>query len=121
MSQENVEIIRTLLALWNTGDRPSQDLSDYFRPEIELDSPFASVAGEPYRGYSGIEQWMRDIDEQFASSGTTSLSSPMQACTTAAKASERLWSSSLEDLRTSDSSSMRSSLTVTRSSPTTRR
>ena len=35
-------------------------------PAIELRSPFSSVAGEPYRGYEGIEQWARDIDEQFS-------------------------------------------------------
>ena len=33
---------------------------------FELDSPFSSVVGEPYRGYAGIEPWARDLDEQFA-------------------------------------------------------
>jgi hypothetical protein len=28
-------------------------------------SPFSSVAGEPYRGYVGMERWVTDLDEQF--------------------------------------------------------
>jgi len=31
-----------------------------------VETPLSSVSGEPYRGYAGIEQWLRDIDEQFA-------------------------------------------------------
>ena len=38
----------------------------YFDPAIELESPLSSVVGEPYRGYAGMEQWRRDVDEQFA-------------------------------------------------------
>jgi hypothetical protein len=51
MSQRNLEAVRALLAGWNA---------------VELESPFSSVVGEPYRGYAGIEQWMHDLDEQFA-------------------------------------------------------
>jgi ketosteroid isomerase-like protein len=66
MSQQNVERVREMHALWNTGERRLQDLSAYMRPDVELDSPFSSVAGKPYRGYGGIEQWVGDIDQQFA-------------------------------------------------------
>jgi ketosteroid isomerase-like protein len=49
---------------WNAGDHsvPRDDLD----PDVELESPLSSVAGEPYRGHAGIEQWIRDLDEQFA-------------------------------------------------------
>jgi hypothetical protein len=41
-------------------------MAELFDPELELEGPLASVVGEPYRGYTGIEQWVRDIDEQFS-------------------------------------------------------
>ena len=64
MSQGNVEIVRALFDGWNVGDRP--DPAQYCDPAVELESPFSSLNGEPYRGYAGMKQWMRDIDEQFS-------------------------------------------------------
>jgi hypothetical protein len=64
MSQQNIDLTRALHAGWNGGERI--DPAAYCDPAIELESPFSSVVGEPYRGYAGIEQWMRDVDEQFA-------------------------------------------------------
>jgi ketosteroid isomerase-like protein len=64
MSQENVEIVRALVDHWNAGVRSV--LTEYLDPAVELESPLSSVSGEPYRGHSGIEQWVRDVDEQFA-------------------------------------------------------
>ena len=51
---------------WNAGEHGSAAFPDYFDPAIELESPFSSIRGEPYRGYAGIEEWVRDQDEQFA-------------------------------------------------------
>jgi ketosteroid isomerase-like protein len=64
MSQQNVDLTRALYARWNSGERP--DPAEYCDPAVELDSPFSSVTGEPYRGHAGVEQWMRDVDEQFS-------------------------------------------------------
>jgi ketosteroid isomerase-like protein len=64
MSQQNIDLTRALYARWNSGDRP--DPAEYCDPAVELDSPFSSVVGEPYRGHAGVEQWMRDVDEQFS-------------------------------------------------------
>jgi ketosteroid isomerase-like protein len=64
MSQQNIDLTRALYARWNSGDRP--DPAEYCDPAVELNSPFASVVGEPYRGHPGVEQWMRDVDEQFS-------------------------------------------------------
>lgn len=64
MSQQNIELTRVLYALWNSGDRP--DPAEYCDPGVELESPFSSVLGEPYRGHAGVAQWMRDVDEQFS-------------------------------------------------------
>jgi ketosteroid isomerase-like protein len=64
MSQRNIDLTRALYARWNSGDRPNP--AEYCDPAVELESPFSSVVGEPYRGYAGVEQWMRDVDEQFS-------------------------------------------------------
>src|SRR4030095_14785411 len=64
MQQENVAIVRALVDNWNAGVRSVP--TEYVDPAVELESPFSSVSGEPYRGHAGIEQWVRDVDEQFA-------------------------------------------------------
>jgi ketosteroid isomerase-like protein len=61
-----VELVRALQERWNEGDRSAASIAEHCDPTVELTSPFSSVLGKPYRGYAGIEQWMRDIDEQFA-------------------------------------------------------
>jgi hypothetical protein len=66
MSQENVELVRALTARWNTGARDLSAFQRYIDPACELESPFSSLAGEPYRGYEGLERWLRDNDEQFS-------------------------------------------------------
>jgi hypothetical protein len=67
VSRDRVELIREVIELWNRRDhRGLGELSRLVDPAIELESPFASVAGEPYRGYTGVERWVLDIDEQFA-------------------------------------------------------
>ncbi len=64
MSQKNIDVTRAIYARWNSGDRT--DPTEYCDPAVELESPFSSVVGVPYCGYAGIEQWMRDVDEQFS-------------------------------------------------------
>jgi hypothetical protein len=64
MSQEHGEILRAIVDHWNAG--VGSVPTEYFDPAVELESPLSSVSGEPYRGYAGIEQWGRDVDEQFA-------------------------------------------------------
>jgi hypothetical protein len=61
-----VEIVRAIIERWNAGERSVETLPDYFDPAIELESPLSSVVGEPYRGYAGLERWVRELDEQFA-------------------------------------------------------
>lgn len=64
MPERNVELVRALIQLWNEGVRSAP--VEYFDPAVELESPFSSVSGGPYRGHAGIEQWTRDVDEQFS-------------------------------------------------------
>ncbi len=65
MSQENVEVVRTLIAHWNAGDRVLLRSAEFLDPSVELVGPLSSLNAEPYRGHRGIERWMRDLDEQF--------------------------------------------------------
>src|SRR5690348_2389564 len=64
MSQKNAEVVRALVDNWNAGVRSVP--TEYLDPAVELESPFSSVSGTPYRGYAGIEEWMRELDEQFS-------------------------------------------------------
>jgi ketosteroid isomerase-like protein len=61
-----VEVVRGLIEQWNAGARDLERSLQHVDPAIELESPLSSLAGEPYRGYAGIERWIRDLDEQFA-------------------------------------------------------
>ena len=64
MPARNVEVARALSELWNEGVRAVP--TEYLDPAVELESPFSSVSGVPYRGHVGIEQWVRDVDEHFS-------------------------------------------------------
>ncbi len=64
MSPSNVEVAHALIELWNEGVREIP--AEYVDPAVELESPFSRIAGEPYRGHAGLEQWARDLDEQFS-------------------------------------------------------
>lgn len=66
MSQQNVQLLRLLIERWNAGGRELQPVAGHLDAAVELDSPFSSVAGAPYRGHAGMDEWIRDIDEQFA-------------------------------------------------------
>jgi ketosteroid isomerase-like protein len=64
MSQENVEIIRSLIEHFNAGDRTVP--AELLDPDFELETPFSSVSGTQYRGHAGIGEWLRELDEQFS-------------------------------------------------------
>jgi hypothetical protein len=35
--------------------------------DVELRPPVSALTGRAYRGHDGIEEWLRDVDESFAS------------------------------------------------------
>ena len=53
MSQKKGAVARELNRLWNEGVRSVP--TEYLDPAVELESPFSSVSGEPYRGHAGRE------------------------------------------------------------------
>jgi SnoaL-like domain len=62
----NIDLVWGLVERWNDGDRSSAVFAEHCDPAIELESPLSSVSGEPYRGLTGIERWLQDLDEQFS-------------------------------------------------------
>ena len=60
MSQENVELVRSLMDSWNRGET---DLSS-FHPDVEWLPRRAATEGA-YRGISGIERFIADTEETF--------------------------------------------------------
>jgi ketosteroid isomerase-like protein len=59
MSQENVEIAKSWIERWNSGER---SVDGEIHPEVEVVSRFRP---QPYRGAEGVRQWIDEIDEQF--------------------------------------------------------
>jgi ketosteroid isomerase-like protein len=58
---EGEELVRTIWARWNSGDRELR--ADEVDPEIEIHSALTNAV---YRGYEGAERWMHEIDDQFS-------------------------------------------------------
>jgi hypothetical protein len=64
MSEQNVQRVRALLE-GKAGVLSFSYAATFFDLAVELESGLSSVEGAPYRERRGIEQWLRDIDEQF--------------------------------------------------------
>jgi len=63
MAHEDIALLWRVIERWNAGD---EDLTlAVLDPEIELQTPFSSLAGRPYRGIAGFREWRAEIREQF--------------------------------------------------------
>ena len=60
MSQENVEIARSVFDRWNAGEREFPD--EEIHPDVVLVS---RIVGKVVRGRAGVRRYVREIDEQF--------------------------------------------------------
>ena len=60
MSQQNIDLVKRWVDAWNRGQRslPEGEVD----PDLVIESRFRP---EPYSGVLGVEQWTREIDEQF--------------------------------------------------------
>jgi ketosteroid isomerase-like protein len=58
---EGEDFVRRTWARWNDGDR--ELLEEEIDPEVTIHSALSQAV---YRGYEGVERWMREIDEQFS-------------------------------------------------------
>jgi ketosteroid isomerase-like protein len=63
MGQANEELIRRGYALLNAGDM--EGAKQLSHPEIELRTRFTGLAGRPFHGHEGVEQWFADVAETF--------------------------------------------------------
>jgi ketosteroid isomerase-like protein len=62
-SSENERVIRGAYDALNSGDLEAG--KRLLAPDIELETRFTSLAGRPYRGHAGLEQWAADLDESW--------------------------------------------------------
>jgi len=60
MSEKNVEVIRTMVAMFNRSGFLPEDLFD---PEVELFNIRESPLPGPYRGYAGLVEWRQAVFE----------------------------------------------------------
>jgi ketosteroid isomerase-like protein len=62
MSEENVELARTLIDRWNAGEHTFPD--EVVHPDIEVIS-HGLMAGRPLHGREGLRRFFRELDEEF--------------------------------------------------------
>ena len=60
MSRENVEIVRSLFAALNSGDR--ERAIGFAHPEVVLDATRNVFNPKTYIGKTGLRQWLTDMD-----------------------------------------------------------
>lgn len=61
MSRENVEIVRSLYAALNRGDR--ERALGFAHPEVVLDATRNVLNPKTYVGIEGLRQWLTDMDD----------------------------------------------------------
>ena len=61
MSRENVEIVRSLFAALNSGDR--ERAIGFAHPEVVLDATRNVFNPKTYLGKDGLRQWLADTDD----------------------------------------------------------
>ena len=67
MSQDNVEIIRSLVDAWNRGDREA--FMAMWDEEAEFYPLRAQLEGESYRGHDGLERFFGEMAEDWEDVG----------------------------------------------------
>ena len=64
MSQQNVDIVRRLMAAYADGD--VDEMLSYVDPDCELHSAIIGGAeGRVYRGHAGFRSWLAELSESF--------------------------------------------------------
>ena len=63
MSQENAEALRAAIDAYNA--RSVEGLMAVFDPEIEFMPLLTGLTNTPYRGESGVRDWLAAIEEDF--------------------------------------------------------
>ena len=61
----NVAMVEAALAAYNRRDLPR--LRELMTDQVDLQPPVSWLTGRAYRGHRGIAEWLRDLEESFAS------------------------------------------------------
>jgi ketosteroid isomerase-like protein len=57
-------LVQAAIDAYNVRDL--ERLRGLMTEDVELRPPVSALTGRAYRGHSGIEEWLRDVDESFA-------------------------------------------------------
>jgi ketosteroid isomerase-like protein len=60
----NVDLVRSAIDAYNRRD--VEELSRLMTEDVNLRPPVFALTGRAYLGHAGIEEWLRDVDESFA-------------------------------------------------------
>jgi len=63
MSQENVEIVRRILGLWNAGGVGPDRYPEFFDPGLRMDLRGRKINPAVYDGYEGLDRFASDVGE----------------------------------------------------------
>jgi ketosteroid isomerase-like protein len=63
MSQENVEVVRHILGLWNAGGVEPKRRPEFFDPELRMDLRGRKINPAVYDGYEGLDRFASDVAE----------------------------------------------------------
>jgi ketosteroid isomerase-like protein len=65
VSQENVELVRRMLAATDTDD-VAKHLAPLLAPDYRIENIVTAVTDKTYHGVPGCLEWMRDMSDAFA-------------------------------------------------------
>jgi ketosteroid isomerase-like protein len=68
MSEENIELVRSLMEAWNRGDYSTALQS--IDPEIEVESALGGTFDGTYQGHSGLRRFLEDFWSNFENFST---------------------------------------------------
>jgi ketosteroid isomerase-like protein len=60
----NVALVRSAIEAYNRRDVGA--LCELMTPDVNLRPPVFALTGRAYLGHTGIEEWLRDVDESFS-------------------------------------------------------
>jgi ketosteroid isomerase-like protein len=63
--QPGVTLVQAAIDAYNRRDLAQ--LRGLMTEDVELRPPVSALTGHAYRGHDGIEEWLHDVDESFAS------------------------------------------------------
>jgi hypothetical protein len=61
----NVDLMSAAIEAYNRRDLDA--LSDLMTADVDLRPPVTALTGRAYVGHPGIREWLRDVDDSFAS------------------------------------------------------